>query len=77
MQSEAGVGDVFPQENEINRATLCACGKHDLYLDEEIGYMCKNCSYVLEIRHVLPSFVSSAPCFYHYLYISISMINLV
>lgn len=44
---------------ETDSATLCSRGSHQLRLDEEIGIICRHCSYVhLEIKHILPSFVS-------------------
>ncbi|XP_039141613.1 SNF2 domain-containing protein CLASSY 3-like [Dioscorea cayenensis subsp. rotundata] len=43
-------------EVEADFAALCAKGKHEIYLDEQIGICCRYCSYVLlEIKHVLPS----------------------
>lgn len=38
----------------------CQKGKHFLILDEQIGLMCKYCSFVhLERKYILPPFVSS------------------
>jgi hypothetical protein len=43
----------------ITTSNYCADGKHVMYLDEQIGYLCRNCSFVeTEIRHILPDFVS-------------------
>lgn len=38
----------------------CDRGHHELILDEQIGILCKYCSLVLlDIKHVLPPFVSN------------------
>ncbi|KAK1352611.1 SNF2 domain-containing protein CLASSY 4-like [Heracleum sosnowskyi] len=45
-------------KSETGQATLCSQGNHPrLFLDEQIGIVCKCCSIVVEeIRHILPSF---------------------
>ncbi|KAJ4712600.1 SNF2 domain-containing protein [Melia azedarach] len=51
-------------ENEVttphkleNGAASCDQGNHELILDDEIGILCKSCSFVkLEIRYIMPSF---------------------
>lgn len=44
---------------ETNPKTLCSRGMHQFRLDEEIGLICMHCSHVeLEIKYILPSFVS-------------------
>ncbi|KAF5177414.1 Snf2 domain-containing protein classy [Thalictrum thalictroides] len=41
---------------EIDAASLCSRGKHDLILDEQIGIKCRLCSFVkTEIKYILPS----------------------
>jgi DNA repair and recombination RAD54-like protein len=46
-------------EVEPDTVTLCHQGNHELYLDEEIGLLCKYCSFVdLEIKYYVPPFVS-------------------
>ncbi|XP_072962436.1 SNF2 domain-containing protein CLASSY 4-like [Typha angustifolia] len=52
------------QDNAVDVAlppqNLCSQGKHLFVLDEQIGIICKHCSFVnLEIRYVLPSLVTS------------------
>ncbi|XVF00291.1 hypothetical protein REPUB_Repub03eG0272300 [Reevesia pubescens] len=47
---------------EHDRATLCHRGNHQLVLDEEIGMICKFCSFVqLEIKYIAPPFMTN-PC---------------
>ncbi|GAV85242.1 SNF2_N domain-containing protein/Helicase_C domain-containing protein [Cephalotus follicularis] len=42
---------------EVDIHTLCRQGNHELMLNEEIGLVCKFCSYVdTEIRYIVPSF---------------------
>ncbi|CAK7347760.1 unnamed protein product [Dovyalis caffra] len=44
-------------EVELDTATLCSQGNHELWLDDEIGFICKNCSSVpLEIKYYVPPF---------------------
>ncbi|XP_021765750.1 SNF2 domain-containing protein CLASSY 4-like [Chenopodium quinoa] len=46
-----------PSNDAISQEELCAKGKHYLIHDDEIGVICKFCSYVhLEIKHVMPDF---------------------
>lgn len=53
--------DALPSENCVDRATLCHLGNHELILDEQVGLRCAFCSYVkMEIKYILPSFVSQA-----------------
>lgn len=48
-----------PTNCAILQKKLCSKGKHYLILDEEIGVICKFCSYVkLEMKYVMPEFVS-------------------
>ncbi|KAG9151821.1 hypothetical protein Leryth_002091 [Lithospermum erythrorhizon] len=35
---------------------LCCEGKHNLKLEEDIGLICRNCSYVLEMKYIFPDF---------------------
>ncbi|KAL5551275.1 hypothetical protein UlMin_001451 [Ulmus minor] len=53
--------DAIPSKSEVDRCILCRPGKHqDLYLNEEIGLVCKHCSRVqVEIRDIVPSFVTN------------------
>ncbi|KAK8994232.1 hypothetical protein V6N11_045331 [Hibiscus sabdariffa] len=47
-------------EVKQDRASLCRQGDHELVLDEEIGIICKFCSFVkLEIKHVASPFLAS------------------
>ncbi|KAK1564801.1 hypothetical protein Q3G72_011884 [Acer saccharum] len=47
-------------EVEQDQATLCSQGKHQLIHDDEIGIICKFCSFVqLEIRYVVPPFAKN------------------
>ena len=62
--SEDGNEDV-PTNCPILQKKLCTKGKHYLILDEEIGVVCKFCSYVkLEMKYVMPEFVSLFHCVY-------------
>lgn len=46
-------------EFEIDASTLCCQGKHQFILDEQIGVVCRFCTFVkLEIKYILPSLVS-------------------
>ncbi|KAH0974175.1 hypothetical protein GBA52_016074 [Prunus armeniaca] len=51
--------DSLPIANEVETvAGLCRRGVHQLILDEEIGLLCKFCSYVdQEIKYILPDFI--------------------
>ncbi|XXG66626.1 hypothetical protein AAC387_Pa06g0160 [Persea americana] len=43
-------------EFEIDASTLCCQGKHQFILDEQIGVVCRFCTFVkLEIKYILPS----------------------
>ncbi|KAK2648188.1 hypothetical protein Ddye_015677 [Dipteronia dyeriana] len=47
-------------EVEQDQSTLCSQGKHQLIHDDEIGIICKFCSFVqLEIRYVVPPFAKN------------------
>ncbi|CAN1748490.1 SNF2 domain-containing protein CLASSY 3 [Linum perenne] len=47
-------------EEEQNPATLCRQNRHHLILDEEIGVLCKFCSFVqLEIKYYMPPFAEN------------------
>uniref|UniRef100_A0A2N9IDF5 Helicase C-terminal domain-containing protein n=1 Tax=Fagus sylvatica TaxID=28930 RepID=A0A2N9IDF5_FAGSY len=47
----------LPPEEEVDRATLCQRGDHQLILDEQVGLICAFCSYVqLEIKYIVPAF---------------------
>ncbi|KAL2930793.1 SNF2 domain-containing protein CLASSY 4 [Bienertia sinuspersici] len=49
--------DVAPSSGAISQENLCGKGKHCLIHDDEIGVICKFCSYVdLEIKYVTPDF---------------------
>lgn len=53
--------DALPPKNGFDRATLCHAGNHELILDEQVGLRCAFCSYIkMEIKYILPSFVSHA-----------------
>ena len=54
--------------SKLDQADLCLRGDHQLILDEQIGLRCTRCSYVkLEIKDILPSFVSRLPlCLFMY-----------
>lgn len=55
--------------NDESPAARCGRGEHDLVLDEEIGILCKYClSVLLEIKHVLPPFVSLSTLSFHHQY---------
>ncbi|KAG9138280.1 hypothetical protein Leryth_001488 [Lithospermum erythrorhizon] len=43
-------------EPEPKAIDLCHKGKHNLKLEEEIGMICINCSYVLEMKYIFPDF---------------------
>lgn len=52
--------DVFP--SKLEQVDPCLHGDHQFILDEQIGLRCTCCSYVkLEIRDIVPSFVSHLP----------------
>uniref|UniRef100_A0A803L5Q6 Uncharacterized protein n=1 Tax=Chenopodium quinoa TaxID=63459 RepID=A0A803L5Q6_CHEQI len=52
-----GDSEDVPSDDAISQEELCAKGKHYLIHDDEIGVICKFCSYVhLEIKHVMPDF---------------------
>ncbi|XVF63093.1 hypothetical protein PTKIN_Ptkin09bG0061200 [Pterospermum kingtungense] len=54
--------DADVSEVEHDRATLCSKGNHQLVLDEEIGMICKFCSFVqMEIKYIAPPF-APPPC---------------
>ncbi|KAJ6400272.1 hypothetical protein OIU84_015843 [Salix udensis] len=49
-------------EVRLDTATLCRQGNHELYLDEEIGLLCKYCSFVdLEIKYYVSPFQDRYP----------------
>ncbi|KMS97665.1 hypothetical protein BVRB_5g124950 [Beta vulgaris subsp. vulgaris] len=49
--------NINPSNGALSQKDLCAKGKHYLVHDDEIGIVCKFCSYVnLEIKHVMPDF---------------------
>ncbi|XVF00298.1 hypothetical protein REPUB_Repub03eG0272700 [Reevesia pubescens] len=57
---ENDVADI--SEVKHDRATLCRQGNHQVVLDEEVGMICKFCSFVqLEIRYIAPPFMTD-PC---------------
>ncbi|KAG2680111.1 hypothetical protein I3760_11G083300 [Carya illinoinensis] len=54
--------DALPPEDDVDSATLCHLGNHQIILDEQVGFRCAFCSYVkMEIKYILPSF-STHPC---------------
>ena len=56
--------DALPPKNDVDRATCCQVGNHEFILDEQVGLRCSSCSYVkMEIKYILPSFVSCATFF--------------
>ncbi|KAK3225050.1 hypothetical protein Dsin_004912 [Dipteronia sinensis] len=59
--SSMDTNEVEPaSEFEQDQATLCSQGKHQLIHDDEIGIICKFCSFVqLEIRYVVPPFAKN------------------
>ncbi|XVF24407.1 hypothetical protein REPUB_Repub13aG0125200 [Reevesia pubescens] len=57
--SLVGNEDADISEVKHDRATLCRQGNHELILEEEIGMICKFCSFVqLEIRYIAPPFMT-------------------
>lgn len=51
--------DPLPIVCEENADALCKRGIHQLMLDEEIGSICRFCSYLdQEIKYIVPEFVS-------------------
>ncbi|XP_073286826.1 SNF2 domain-containing protein CLASSY 3-like [Primulina huaijiensis] len=55
--SKADKDDSICQEIDKSPAAQCGRGKHNVYLDDEIGIRCKYCSdVILEIKYVLPPF---------------------
>ncbi|KAF3340448.1 SNF2 domain-containing protein CLASSY 3-like protein [Carex littledalei] len=43
----------------IATGNYCSNGEHEMYLDEQIGYKCRHCSYVeTEIRYIFPDFAT-------------------
>ncbi|KAK7841144.1 SNF2 domain-containing protein CLASSY 4 [Quercus suber] len=49
--------DSLLPEDEVDRATLCHQGYHQLILDEEVGLRCEFCPHVqLEIKYIVPDF---------------------
>ncbi|KAK2999021.1 hypothetical protein RJ639_022732 [Escallonia herrerae] len=49
--------DSFPTRTEASPAILCQRGIHEYILDDQIGLICRICSFVeVEIKHILPSF---------------------
>ncbi|KAM5573210.1 SNF2 domain-containing protein CLASSY 4-like [Rosa sericea] len=52
--------DSIPPGKEVTQHMLCSQGKHDLILDEEIGYICRFCPHVhQEIKYIVPDFASN------------------
>lgn len=56
--------DIDSSELSTCQAALCRQGKHDLFLDDELGMRCRYCSHIeFEIVDYCPSFVSClVPC---------------
>ena len=68
--------DSSPPVKEVFQATLCSQGKHHLILDEEIGLICKFCPHVhLEIKYMVPEFVSTAIFLFTFLSIKIDHVS--
>ncbi|KAK2967740.1 hypothetical protein RJ640_012966, partial [Escallonia rubra] len=60
--SSAIEDDFFPTRTEASPTILCQRGIHEYILDDQIGLICRICSFVeVEIKHILPSFCKNHP----------------
>lgn len=57
MQVTHGDADFFMED--IDQATRCRLGKHQLTINDQFGIICRYCSFVeIEVRDILPPLVS-------------------